>query len=306
MTTPTTSFPSSKSTERVTTVVITHDGRERLARTVPQHAAPLIVVDNASTDGSADLVRTIAPHAQVIELADDVGAVARNIGAQAAETPYVAFAADDSWWAPCSLDLAADVLDTHPEIGVIAARVLVGVDAHLDPFCEAVGRSPLPRFPDVPGTSVLDFRAGAVVVRRSALLDVGGFDAVLELGGEEERVALDMADSGRRLCYLHDVVARHDPASRECAGGALTRRLARNEVLTAVMRRPVRVALRRAWRHVRQGSGSALGVLDAVLRLPRAMARRRTVGSDTETQARILDLVSERGLPGLERRARQA
>lgn len=303
MTLPSMSLGDVEHSERVTTVVVTRDGREHLERTIPRHSAPLVVVDNGSTDGSADLVRALAPHATVIELDHDLGAVARNIGACAASTPYVAFADDDSWWAPCSLDLAADVLDTHPDIGVVAARLLVGEDAHLDPFCEEVGRSPLPCFPDVPGTSVLDFVARAVVVRRSALLEVGGFDPLL--GAEGERIALDIADSGRRLCYLPDVVARHEPAEGRVTAAARARMRARDEVLTAVMRRPARVAVRRAVRHVRRGNPDALGVLDALRRLPLALARRRTIGNDAETQARLVDIVAERGLPGDWRPARQ-
>ncbi|WP_228551784.1 glycosyltransferase [Mumia zhuanghuii] len=281
--------------DRVTTVVITRNGHDRLARTVPRHTAPLIVVDNASVDGSTELIRTVAPGATVIELEHNVGAVARNIGAAAAKTPYVAFADDDSWWTPGSLELAADVLDAHPGIGLVAARVLVGADAHTDPFCERVEQSPLPRATDAPGTTVLGFMACAVVVRRSALLDVGGFDPVVEFYGEEERVALDLADSGQRLCYLPDVVVRHVPDARPVVDPWRTRRAARNDVLTAVMRRPAGVVVRRTVRCLRQGASGVLGVLDALWRLPRAVAARRPVGAETEYQARILDLAAEYG-----------
>ena len=56
--------------------------------------------------------------------------------------------------------------------------------------------APLGRDPDLPGPSILGFLACAVVVRRSAFLDVGGFDDVVFFGGEEERVALDLAAAG--------------------------------------------------------------------------------------------------------------
>ncbi|MGH1561706.1 glycosyltransferase [Mumia sp. DW29H23] len=276
--------------DRVTTVVITHDGRSRLERSLARSSRPLIVVDNASTDGSPATARRIAPDARVIELVENAGAVARNIGARAARSPYVAFADDDSWWTPGSLSLAADVLDAHPSIGLVAARVLVGKDATPDPFCEVLARSPLPRPASQPGTTVLGFMACAVVVRRDALLEVGGFDSLVHIYGEEERVALDLAEAGHRLCYLDDVVVRHVPAPPS-AKAARRRRLARNDVLTAVMRLPARTVARRVARHVREGRAGVLGVVDALTQLPGALAVRRPVGHDVEIQSRIVDLV---------------
>ncbi|WP_370617881.1 glycosyltransferase family 2 protein [Mumia sp. Pv 4-285] len=274
---------------RVTTVVITHDGRHRLSTSLERNHRPLIVVDNASTDGSPAVARQLAPDARVIELGENAGAVARNVGTRAAESPYVAFADDDSWWTPGSLSLAADVLDAHPSIGLVAARVLVGEDATLDPFCEVLARSPLPRSPLDPGTTVLGFMACAVVVRREALLEVGGFDSVVHIHGEEERVALDLAEAGHRLCYLDDLVVRHVPDPGKTTG-ARRRRLARNDVLTAVMRLPARTVARRIGRHVREGRAGVLGVIDAVTRLPSALANRRPVGHDVELQSRIVGL----------------
>ncbi|KAA1422936.1 glycosyltransferase [Mumia zhuanghuii] len=275
--------------DRVTTVVITHDGRSRLERSLAHNHAPLIVVDNASNDGSSDTARRIAPDARVIELEKNAGAVAWNVGTRAARSPYVAFADDDSWWTPGSLALAADVLDAHPSIALVAARVLVGENSTPDPFCELLARSPLPRLPSQPGTTVLGFMARAVVVRRDALLAVGGFDALIQIHGEEERVALDLADAGHRLCYLDDVVVRHLPAPGR-ATGRRRRRLARNDVLTAVMRLPTRTVVLRAVRHIREGRAGSLGVADALLRLPGALAVRRRVGHDVEVQSRIVDL----------------
>jgi GT2 family glycosyltransferase len=278
---------------RVTTVVITRDGRDRLPGTLVHNPRPLIVVDNGSTDGTPAVARGIAPDVRVIELEENAGAVARNVGAAAARSPYVAFADDDSWWSPGSLSLAADVLDAHPSIGLVAARVLVGEEGRPDPFCDSLAQSPLPCGPGEPGKTVLGFMACAVVVRRDALLQVGGFDSLIAMYGEEERVALDLADAGHRLCYLDDLVVRHFPGK----GGrtsARRRRIARNDVLTAVLRLPLGAVVRRIARHAREGRAGLLGVVDAAARLPRALQRRRRVGRRIEIQRRILELADLR------------
>ena len=60
---------------RVTVVVATHDRLERLRESLPRHEAPVLVVDNASTDGTAD-----ALGARVIALDRNRGGAGRNVG----------------------------------------------------------------------------------------------------------------------------------------------------------------------------------------------------------------------------------
>src|SRR3954447_12588061 len=91
----------------ITVVVATRNRRDRLMETLPRHAAPVILVDNGSDDGSPDAVAAAYPHVTVIRLGENRGAAARNVGVQLARTPYVAFADDDSYWAPGSLRQAA-------------------------------------------------------------------------------------------------------------------------------------------------------------------------------------------------------
>jgi glycosyltransferase involved in cell wall biosynthesis len=276
---------------RVTTVVITRDSQQ-LPRRLDHDARPVIVVDNGTGDGERTAVRRAPPDVRVIELPQHAGSEARNVGAAAARSPYVAFSDDDSWWSPGALSLAADVLDAHPSIGLVAARVLVGEEARLDPFCEVLAHSPLPCGASEPGRTVLGFLACAVVVRREVLLQVGGFDPLTEWYGEEERVALDLADAGHRLCYLDDLVVRRFPAPGRDRN-ARRRRAARNGVLTAVLRLPLSTAVRRAGRHLREGVPGVLGVADALVRLPRALRRRRPVSRSTGVQARIIELAGQ-------------
>ena len=96
----------------VTVVVASRDRRADLLASLPRHEAPVILVDNGSTDATVAAVRSAFPAVRILPLARNVGALARTIGARAATTPYVAFADDDSWWAPGALARAVELLET--------------------------------------------------------------------------------------------------------------------------------------------------------------------------------------------------
>ncbi|HET6561986.1 MAG TPA: glycosyltransferase [Marmoricola sp.] len=274
--------------DRVTIVVMTRDRWPDLEKTLPLHEAPVILVDNGSRDGTPALVREHHPDVDVVELHANHGSTARNIGVERARTPYVAFADDDSWWAPGALGRAADVLDAHPRLAVLAARMLVGEEETPDTICAEMADSPLGQDADLPGPSVLGFLACGAVVRRDAYLSAGGFDDVVFFMGEEERLALDLAATGWGLAYVDDVVAHHHPSPvRDPVARAA--RAARNELLTAVMRRPWPVVLRTAAAAARAGAPGRSALRQALPVVPRALARRRRLPVSVEAARRSLD-----------------
>jgi GT2 family glycosyltransferase len=234
-------------------------------------------------------VRESFPDVRVIGLDRNFGAVARNLGVEQADTPYVAFADDDSWWPPASLERAADLLDARPRLGLVAARVLVGPEERLDPTCAEMAVSPLDRPPDLPGPAVLGFVACGAVVRRRAFLEAGGFDPVVHFPGEEERLALDLAAADWDLAYVEDVVAHHHPS--QTRGPTLRRRALerRNVLLTAVMRRPWATVGATLRDQLRAGPAGRRGALGALPRLPAALARRRPLPPSVEAARRLLD-----------------
>jgi GT2 family glycosyltransferase len=250
----------------------------------------IMVVDNGSTDGTAELVRTRCPGVQVVGLRRNRGGAARTVGARLVDSPYVAFSDDDSWWAPGALGRAAELLDRHPRLAVLAARVLVGPDRRRDPVCDEMAHSPLGRAADLPGPSVLGFIACGAVVRRSAFLEVGGFHARLGVGGEEELLAVDLAARGWGLAYVEEVVAYHHPSpSRDPS--ARRRVQVRNALWSAWLRRPLGGAARQtvhlAARAMRQ-PGAWSGILLALLGLPWVLRERHPVHPELEAALRTL------------------
>jgi GT2 family glycosyltransferase len=232
---------------RVCVVVLTHDRPRELARTLDElrrlpEAPHIVVVDNASRPGVVEAVLHDVPGVEHVRCVQNRGAAGRNAGVARVATPYVAFCDDDTWWAPGALSRAADLLDTHPQVGALSARVLVGDDERLDPTCAVMAASPL-EARGLPGPALISFMAGASVMRTAAYREVGGYEPRLFLGAEEWLMGLDLAARGWRMVYAHEVVTHHHPsATRDPAARRVA--LARNRLWIAWMRLPWRFAWR--------------------------------------------------------------
>jgi GT2 family glycosyltransferase len=261
----------------VTVVVASRNRREELLTTLPRHEAPVVLVDNASTDGSVQAVREEHPEVTVIALDRNEGAHARTRGVARAGTAFVAFADDDSWWAPGHLGRAVEVMRAHPRLAVLNARIVVGPEERLDPICAELAASALGRPADLPGPALLGFVACGALVRAEAFAAVGGFDPVVRFPGEEERLALDLAAAGWGLAYVDSVTVHHHPSPRRQAPGRRQAAVWRSTVLTAVMRHHVPELAGVLVGAVRAGRPGLEGLLRAVPDLPAAVVRRRPI-----------------------------
>jgi len=276
---------------RVALVVLTHERRALVCRQVERALAlperpPIYAVDNGSRDGTARALARFGPRVRVLRSERNLGAAGRNLGAAAAEARYVAFADDDTWYAPGALARAADHLDADPGVAVVSGCVLVR--GRPDPACLAMARSVLGE--EGGRVAVVGFLAGACVVRRAAFLEAGGYEPRLFLGAEESLLALDLLAAGWRLAYCADVRVHHEPAPRDA--GARRARLRRNEVKVAWLRRPLRRAFPislAAWRRCESRGERARLALDLARSLPWLLRARRLVPPAVEARVRAVE-----------------
>jgi GT2 family glycosyltransferase len=272
----------------VTVVVASQNRRADLLTTLARHEAPVVLVDNASTDGTVAAVRAAHPEVTVLPLDRNRGAHGRTLGVARAGTPIVAFADDDSWWAPGDLARAVGILRAHPRLAVLNARILVGPEERLDPACREMAASPLGTPPDLPGPALLGFVACGAVVRTEAFEAVGGFDPVVRFPGEEERLALDLATAGWGLAYVDSVTVHHHPSPQRHSPARRQVAIWRSRVLTAVMRLPLADLAGVLASAVRSGRPGLEGLARAVPDLPGALRRRRPIPDHVRAQLRLL------------------
>jgi GT2 family glycosyltransferase len=212
----------------VSVVLITRDRaaslRVALAHLCALPEAPqIIVVDN----GSADDTQAVVHQAGVrgVFLGGNAGAAGRKIGVELAQTPYVAFSDDDSWWAPGAFERAAAIFDTQPGLALLQAKILVGPEERVDPICRLM----------TAGAAIDGFIACGAIVRRQPFLECGGFHPRYGVGGEEALLAIDLARRGWQLAYRDEIVAHHHPEVSGARPGRRAR-MVRNDLWTAWLR----------------------------------------------------------------------
>lgn len=282
--------------DRLTVVIITHNRRAELLRTLTHMTAlpdrvPVVVVDNASHDGTCDAVAQRFDQVTLLRSARNLGALARNLAVRDVTTPYVAFCDDDTWWEPGALCRAANLLDAHPGLASVTARILVAPDLVEDPITPELRDSPVPGPTWLPGPALLGVLAGASMFRVTAFREVGGFSARLWLGGEEELLAIDLAARGWWMCWAEDVVIRHAPSTAR--DPRRRRQLGiRNTLWTAWLRRPLGSALRRTrtlLRSIPRDWASVAAVAEALAGLVWVLRERRVIPPEVERGLRLLE-----------------
>ena len=202
----------------VSVVMVTHDAADwarRALGALREHTEPcyqVIVVDNASADGTAELLSRELEQATLLLNDRNRGfGVANNQGAAHAVGRYVLFLNNDAlvrpgWLPPLLARIASD-----ERIAAVGPRLL-NLDGTLQIAGALVARSgstleygygddadaPAYRFP-----RAVDYLSGAcLLVRRSAFDEVGGFDPVYSLGYfEDADLCLSLAARGYRVAY---------------------------------------------------------------------------------------------------------
>jgi GT2 family glycosyltransferase/acetyltransferase-like isoleucine patch superfamily enzyme len=224
----------------VSVVVVSYNTRDWLLRclgSLPEassHELDVVVVDNASADGSADAVAETFPTVRLVRNADNAGfARAVNQGAALARGDRLLLLNPDGYLEPGAVDALVAFADAHPEYVICGGRTVTPA-GELDPrscwgaptlwslLCSALMLSTLR-----PGSRVFDpealggFRRDRprpvdivtgclLLVSTADWTDLGGFDERYFVYGEDADLCLRAAaTTGRRCAITPDAVMVH-------------------------------------------------------------------------------------------------
>ncbi|MBN2387840.1 MAG: glycosyltransferase family 2 protein [Anaerolineales bacterium] len=179
----------------------------------------LILVDNASSDGSADWVRQAFPSVQLVVSKANLGfGGANNLGVERACGEFVVFINPDTSVDPGWLEALLQALQDDPQVQLATSRIVLmddpatinacGNDVHLSgiTLCRGMGQ-PADEFA-LPG-SVGAVSGAAFGMRRNLFLELDGYDADFFLYMEDTDLALRARLVGAQSVYVPSSIVRH-------------------------------------------------------------------------------------------------
>jgi GT2 family glycosyltransferase len=176
-----------------TIVIVTKDRREEVMRAVASAvtqtaAVEVLVLDDGSTDGTADAVREAYPEIRVERFEQSAEITARrNLAGELARAPILVVIDDDAAFsAPTIVEHTLGEFD-HPRVGAVAI-----------PYVDVPrGDAVFQLAPDGDAVWVTNqFRATAYAIRRDVFLAVGGYRTLLVHQAEEPDLCIRMIRVG--------------------------------------------------------------------------------------------------------------
>lgn len=211
----------------ISVVICNYNGEAYLAECLAAVATlrgPLdevLLVDNASTDGSLELVRTRHPEVRVIELDVNAGpSPARNAGMRAARNRWVLALDNDVLVAADTLEKLSAAAAAQPGAALVQPRSVFGSDrerVHYDGGgFHYVGLFTLRNFyrllreAEGQGTVEVDGAVSlALLVDRDLILKIGGYDAAYFILFEDLDLSYRLRVRGHRILSVEDAIVTH-------------------------------------------------------------------------------------------------
>ncbi|MEA2561808.1 MAG: hypothetical protein QOH06_3312 [Acidobacteriota bacterium] len=243
--------------KKVAVVLLSWNGRSHLEICLPALAAQkdpgveweIVVLDNGSTDGTADWLRKAWPKVRLIASPVNLGFCAGNnrLAAEASDADALALLNNDTRPEPGWLAALVDALRSAPDdVAAVSGKIVDWEGERLD-FGRGVMtfdghafqldfRRPLnlARVPKA-GEELLFACGGNLMIRRSSFLEAGGFDESYFAYLEDVDLGWRLWSGGERVLFAPDAVVRHRSSATSDLLGLFNRGFLfeRNAFLTA-------------------------------------------------------------------------
>jgi len=215
----------------VSIVVLTYNRKEELRYTLDKldnlinscngFEIEVIVVDNASADGTADMVATSFPQFNFIRLPDNTGIAGRNEGIKIATGKYVLILDDDAHIEVDSLESAVEKMEKDPNIGILSFNIVSEQGISSVKHKETIQKE-------------LTFCAAVSLIRRAVFQKAGYFSRIGFLYHDETDFAIRVLAEGYRIHFARDLIGIHRVSQTSRPSGRNSYYGARNTVFFLV------------------------------------------------------------------------
>ena len=210
---------------RLSLVIVSYNNRAEIEaclrsalRSLGQ-ADELILVDNASSDGTAELAESSFPGLCILRPGNNLGfGAGSNLGALHAQGEYLAFLNPDTTVEPGWLEALLSALQDDPQAGMAASKILLlddpqrintcGNEMHISglTLCRGMGQ-PEHSFSNLEQVSAVS--GAAFMMRRELFETLGGFDENFFMYMEDTDLSLRARLAGYTCLYVPGSVVYH-------------------------------------------------------------------------------------------------
>jgi glycosyltransferase involved in cell wall biosynthesis len=183
-----------------------------LGQSYPEYE--IVVVDDGSTDNTAEIVRQYGDKVRYIYQKNAGVAVARNAGIAVARGDWIAFLDADDEWLPNKLKAQMDLLARNPELRWCGANRFQSDGTRKAPvgssdiIAQALGTSDaFPSYFAAAASGVCNIQTSTLVVRKRIFAQLGGFDPNREVMDEDLDMWLRIAHYHRQIGYIPDALS---------------------------------------------------------------------------------------------------
>ncbi len=176
----------------------------------------IIVVDNGSSDGTAEMVRTEFSDQRVklTALDENIGIAAYNIGFDRTQGEYIVILDDDSFPERNAIPRMVEEFQNDPELGIVAFDVRNYYDYR--ETNRTIETKPN-QDDNAESRYQMAFNGAGVGVRKECMEKVGGYPEEFFLYWNEQDLSIRVLDAGYRIRWFTDIISLHkySPANRD-------------------------------------------------------------------------------------------
>ncbi len=227
-----------------------------ITRSVDYPNLEIIVVDNASTDGSAEMIAKEFPSVRTIRLKENIAVSGRNHFYREAKGKYIFSYDDDSMPAtPATITQAVELFERHPEYDAISFCCYQPLT---DTF-ETLGLEQFYIDRSADGWfEGLYFVEGGMCVRRDSFAKISGYDPEFHWGAEGADLTLQMYAQGMKTIYAPEIATLHMKSGRNRIVSKNITLFTRNYIWTIAKHFPIIAAIPMVIVYILRRSISAL------------------------------------------------
>ncbi len=162
----------------------------------------VIVVDNASSDGTQQMIKSKFPNVNLIELKENIGIAGWNKGFEVAKGEYVLVLDDDSYPEDGTIEAGVNLILSDEKVAVVGFTIY---NAHF----QKIENDEYYKNSSKEVREEIGFIGCGAIIKKSYFLELGGFDPVIFLYYNELEFSIRARNAGYKILFDPNHIVNH-------------------------------------------------------------------------------------------------